>query len=74
MAYPAAHPHLDVENAIIEKPDEGVYRANRSIFTDEEIFELEMKYILATGSSSPTTASCPSPATTSRPISDGHRC
>lgn len=45
MAYPAAHPHLDVENAIIEKPDEGVYRANRSIFTDEEIFELEMKYI-----------------------------
>ena len=32
-------------DAVQERPDEGVYRVNRSIFTDEEIFELEMKHI-----------------------------
>ncbi|NUR14977.1 MAG: benzoate 1,2-dioxygenase large subunit [Dermatophilaceae bacterium] len=31
--------------AVVEEPDTGVYRANRRIFTDEELFELEMKHI-----------------------------
>jgi len=34
---------LDV--ALVEDVENGVYRANRNIFTDEEIFELEMKHI-----------------------------
>ncbi|WP_420174702.1 benzoate 1,2-dioxygenase large subunit [Luteococcus sp. OSA5] len=34
-----------LDQAVIEDPEAGIYRANRSIFTDEEIFELEMKYI-----------------------------
>ncbi|MFC9909780.1 benzoate 1,2-dioxygenase large subunit [Streptomyces sp. NPDC127197] len=34
-----------VENALVEDPENGVYRVRRSIFTDEELFELEMKYI-----------------------------
>ncbi|NNG18045.1 benzoate 1,2-dioxygenase large subunit [Naumannella sp. ID2617S] len=37
--------HLDLDQAVIEDPEKGLYRANRSIFTDEEIFELEMKHI-----------------------------
>ena len=32
-------------DAIIDDTDAGVYRANRRIFTDEDIFELEMKHI-----------------------------
>ncbi len=37
--------HLDLDNAIIDDREKGIYRANRSIFTDEELFELEMKHI-----------------------------
>jgi benzoate/toluate 1,2-dioxygenase alpha subunit len=32
-------------DAVIDDREAGMYRANRRIFTDEEIFELEMKYI-----------------------------
>jgi benzoate/toluate 1,2-dioxygenase alpha subunit len=32
-------------DAVVEDPQAGVYRAKRKIFTDEEIFELEMTYI-----------------------------
>lgn len=32
-------------DAVVERPEEGIYRAKRQIFTDEEIFELEMKHI-----------------------------
>ena len=32
-------------DAVIDDAEAGVYRANRSIFTDEDIFELEMKHI-----------------------------
>ena len=32
-------------DAVVEDGDTGVYRANRRIFTDEDIFELEMKHI-----------------------------
>ncbi|GMA19748.1 Rieske 2Fe-2S domain-containing protein [Arsenicicoccus piscis] len=45
MAYPTATPHFDLDQAVVENPDEGIYRANRSIFTDEELFELEMKHL-----------------------------
>ena len=34
-----------VDTAVVEDPAAGVYRANRRIFTDEEIFELEMRHI-----------------------------
>ena len=34
-----------LSDAVIDDRDAGVYRANRRIFTDEEIFELEMKHI-----------------------------
>lgn len=32
-------------DAVVDDKEAGVYRANRRIFTDEEIFELEMKHI-----------------------------
>ncbi|GGJ06851.1 Rieske 2Fe-2S domain-containing protein [Streptomyces brasiliensis] len=34
-----------LENALVEDPDNGVYRVRRSVFTDEELFELEMRHI-----------------------------
>ena len=45
MTYPTSSPHFDLDQALVEKPSEGIYRANRSIFVDEELFELEMKHI-----------------------------
>ena len=52
-AKPAAAPigesldHLEdvLANAVVDDPEAGIYRVNRRIFTDEEIFELEMKYV-----------------------------
>ena len=38
-------PSFDLDRAIIDDPEAGVFRANRAIFTDEELFELEMKHI-----------------------------
>lgn len=34
-----------LEDALVEDPEKGVYRVRRSVFTDEELFELEMKHI-----------------------------
>lgn len=34
-----------LEDALVEDPEQGLYRLKRTVFTDEEIFELEMKYI-----------------------------
>lgn len=34
-----------IATALQDDPEQGIIRANRSIFTDEELFELEMKYI-----------------------------
>ncbi|MER6910370.1 benzoate 1,2-dioxygenase large subunit [Streptomyces sp. NPDC000594] len=34
-----------LEDALEEDPESGVYRVRRSVFTDEELFELEMKHI-----------------------------
>ncbi len=34
-----------VDSALVEDPEKGIYRARREIFTDPDLFELEMKYI-----------------------------
>ena len=34
-----------IEHGLEEKPEEGVHRVDRQIFTDEEVFELEMEHI-----------------------------
>lgn len=34
-----------VEELLFENKERGEYRLHRSAFTDEELFELEMKYI-----------------------------
>ena len=34
-----------IETGLEENPEEGVHRIDRRLFTDEEVFELEMKYI-----------------------------
>src|SRR5690606_39092640 len=39
------HVSAVLADAVVEDREAGVYRANRRIFTDEEIFELEMKHI-----------------------------
>ena len=32
-------------DAVVDDPKTGTYRVNRRIFTDEQLFEMEMKYI-----------------------------
>lgn len=39
------HVRAALADAVVDDAEAGVYRANRRIFTDEEIFELEMKHI-----------------------------
>jgi benzoate/toluate 1,2-dioxygenase subunit alpha len=39
------HVQAALADAVIDDAEAGVYRANRRIFTDEEIFELEMKHL-----------------------------
>ena len=34
-----------LDNMVIEDPEQGIFRARRDMFTDPELFELEMKYI-----------------------------
>ena len=34
-----------VDSAVVEDPEKGIYRARRNMFTDPDLFELEMKYI-----------------------------
>ncbi|MDO5671133.1 MAG: Rieske 2Fe-2S domain-containing protein, partial [Corynebacterium sp.] len=34
-----------LSRALENRPEEGIVRVNREIFTDQEIFDLEMKYI-----------------------------
>ncbi|MFI6283390.1 Rieske 2Fe-2S domain-containing protein [Streptomyces sp. NPDC051018] len=45
MAEARSRARTIVEDALVEDPDNGVYRVRRNIFTDEEIFELEMRHI-----------------------------
>ena len=37
--------HQTLDDAVQDDPETGVFRCKRSIFTDPELFELEMKYI-----------------------------
>ena len=34
-----------LDRALVEDPAQGIYRCNREIFTDPELFDLEMKYL-----------------------------
>ncbi|NMR32006.1 benzoate 1,2-dioxygenase large subunit, partial [Arthrobacter sp. SF27] len=34
-----------LDDAVVEDHENGIHRTKRKIFTDEEIFELEMKHI-----------------------------
>ncbi|GAB3944940.1 benzoate 1,2-dioxygenase large subunit [Corynebacterium tapiri] len=45
MTSPTADTREILARALENDPDSGVVRLNREIFTDEELFELEMKYI-----------------------------
>ena len=59
-----------LSDAVIDDPEAGIFRANRRIFTDEEIFELEMTHIFeGTGSTWRTRARSRTRATTSPPTS-----
>ncbi|PCH85322.1 MAG: benzoate 1,2-dioxygenase large subunit [Piscirickettsiaceae bacterium] len=37
--------HINFEDFLIDDKEKGIYRADRKVFTDPEIYELEMKYI-----------------------------
>ncbi|MEE2058641.1 benzoate 1,2-dioxygenase large subunit [Rhodococcus artemisiae] len=39
------HVRTHIDGALVEDPDTGRHQIRRDVFTDEEIFELEMKYI-----------------------------
>lgn len=39
------HLQHTLDTALEDRPAEGIIRANRRIFTDEELFELEMTHI-----------------------------
>lgn len=45
MTAPSDHVRATLDVALVEEPENGIHRVNRSIFTDEELFELEMKHI-----------------------------
>jgi benzoate/toluate 1,2-dioxygenase alpha subunit len=40
-----SHAEAILADAVIDDADAGIYRTNRRIFTDDEIFELEIKHI-----------------------------
>src|SRR5690606_16091444 len=39
------HVRTRLDGALVEDPSTGRYQVRRDVFTDEELFELEMKYI-----------------------------
>ncbi|WP_027004271.1 benzoate 1,2-dioxygenase large subunit [Corynebacterium halotolerans] len=45
MTAPTADTREILSRALENRPEEGIVRVNREIFTDEEIFDLEMRYI-----------------------------
>ncbi|MDQ8704991.1 benzoate 1,2-dioxygenase large subunit [Streptomyces sp. LHD-70] len=45
MAQAHSRAGTTLENALVEDPSNGVYRVRRSVFTDEELFDLEMTHI-----------------------------
>nr|WP_230492506.1 hypothetical protein [Martelella alba] len=49
---PSLHPRTlkaKIDNALIIDKDAGIYKCHRGIFTDPDLFELEMKYIFEGG-------------------------
>ena len=38
--------NIDFASYLMDDKEKGIYRADRKVFTDPELFELEMKYIL----------------------------
>lgn len=38
-----------VRNAVVADPETGRYQCDRGIFTDRELFDLEMKYVFEGG-------------------------
>jgi len=36
---------INFKDFLIDDKEKGIYRADRKVFTDPEIYELEMKYI-----------------------------
>ncbi len=42
---PRQRPPLDFQTYIVDQPEQGFFTIDRSLFTDPEIFELEMAYI-----------------------------
>jgi benzoate/toluate 1,2-dioxygenase alpha subunit len=45
MTADVTHVRDVLADAVVDDPERGVFRANRRIFTDEELFELEMTHI-----------------------------
>ncbi|MEJ5919069.1 MULTISPECIES: benzoate 1,2-dioxygenase large subunit [unclassified Corynebacterium] len=45
MSTPIDEIRSTLDRALEDRPEEGIVRVNREIFTDPEIFEMEMKYI-----------------------------
>lgn len=41
----ALETQINIDNLLIEDKEKGDYRVHRSIFTNQELFELEMKHI-----------------------------
>src|ERR671918_900081 len=41
----ARHPGRDFRAYVVDRPEEGMFTVDRALFTDPELFELEMKYI-----------------------------
>ena len=41
------HEHLmqRVATAVVDDPESGMFRCRRDVFTDPDLFDLEMKYI-----------------------------
>jgi phenylpropionate dioxygenase-like ring-hydroxylating dioxygenase large terminal subunit len=37
--------HIDIDSLIDDRPAEGVFRVRREIFTDQQVFDLEMQHI-----------------------------
>ena len=45
MTSPMAFLRDRVETAVVDDPETGIFRCRRDVFTDPELFDLEMKYI-----------------------------
>ena len=69
------HPQRDFQTYIVDQPERGFFTIDRSLFTDPEIFELEMEYIFEGGAgyTSRMRASSPGPTISSPPRWDASR-